>query len=126
MLSNAYLLAKFRFDTAENEPGKNLQNFANFPNFANPNPLGPGDAAGRRVAAPLQRRRAARGLAERELGGAEGRRPRAAPHRGGFHRRRVRPGGLPLPPAGRRSRALQRDGAGLGWIAHSEFDRIFI
>ena len=27
MLSNAYLLAKFRFDTAENEPAKNLQNF---------------------------------------------------------------------------------------------------
>ena len=36
MLSNAYFLAKFRFDTAENEPPKNLQNFANFPNFANP------------------------------------------------------------------------------------------
>ena len=27
MLSNAYFLAKFRFDTAENEPVKNLQNF---------------------------------------------------------------------------------------------------
>ena len=27
MLSNAYVLAKFRFDTAENEPAKNLQNF---------------------------------------------------------------------------------------------------
>ena len=27
MLSNAYLLAKFRFDTAKNEPAKNLQNF---------------------------------------------------------------------------------------------------
>ena len=39
MLSNAYFLAKFRFDTAENEPAKNLKNFANnyFPNFANPN-----------------------------------------------------------------------------------------
>ena len=35
MLSNAYFLAKFRFDTAENEPAKNLQNFANFPNFPN-------------------------------------------------------------------------------------------
>ena len=35
MLSNAYFLAKFRFDTAENKPAKNLQNFAN---FANPNP----------------------------------------------------------------------------------------
>ena len=27
MLSNAYFLAEFRFDTAENEPAKNLQNF---------------------------------------------------------------------------------------------------
>ena len=27
MRSNAYFLAKFRFDTAENEPAKNLQNF---------------------------------------------------------------------------------------------------
>ena len=27
MLSNAYFLGKFRFDTAENEPAKNLQNF---------------------------------------------------------------------------------------------------
>ena len=27
MLSNAYFLAKFRFDTAENEPAKHLQNF---------------------------------------------------------------------------------------------------
>ena len=27
MLSNAYFLAKFRFDTAENEPAKNVQNF---------------------------------------------------------------------------------------------------
>ena len=27
MLSNAYFLAKFRIDTAENEPAKNLQNF---------------------------------------------------------------------------------------------------
>ena len=42
MLSNAYFLAKFRFDTAENEPAKNLQKFANFAKFANiadPNPL---------------------------------------------------------------------------------------
>ena len=28
MLSNAYFVAKFRFDTAENEPAQNLQNFA--------------------------------------------------------------------------------------------------
>jgi hypothetical protein len=27
--------AKFRFDTAENEPAKNLQNFAKAANFAN-------------------------------------------------------------------------------------------
>ena len=27
MLSNAYFLATFRFDTAENEPAKKLQNF---------------------------------------------------------------------------------------------------
>ena len=39
MLSNAYFLAKFRFDTAENEPAKNLQNFAKFANFADPKPL---------------------------------------------------------------------------------------
>ena len=38
MLSNAYFLAKFHFDTAENEPAKNLQNFANFANFANSRP----------------------------------------------------------------------------------------
>ena len=40
MLSNAYFLAKFRFDTAENEPATNLQNFAKFVNFAlsPPNP----------------------------------------------------------------------------------------
>ena len=36
MLSNAYFLAKFRFDTAENEPAKHLAKFAN---FANPSPL---------------------------------------------------------------------------------------
>ena len=41
MLSNAYFLAKFRFDTAENEPAKNLQNFAEFANFADPNPPNP-------------------------------------------------------------------------------------
>ena len=39
--SNTYFLAKFRFDTAENEPAKSLQNFAKFANFADPNPLTP-------------------------------------------------------------------------------------
>ena len=34
MLSNAYFLAKFRFDTAENEPAQNLQNFAKFCQFS--------------------------------------------------------------------------------------------
>ena len=36
MLSNAYFLAKFCFDTTENEPAKNLQNFVKFANFADP------------------------------------------------------------------------------------------
>ena len=35
MLSNAYFLAKFRFDTAENEPAKKMQNFTQKNNFAN-------------------------------------------------------------------------------------------
>ena len=34
MLSNAYFLAKFRFDTAENEPAKNLQNFRKMKRFS--------------------------------------------------------------------------------------------
>ena len=46
MLSNAYFLAKFRFGTAKNEPAKNLQNFANFPNLANPGLVVAGDAPG--------------------------------------------------------------------------------
>ena len=33
MLSNAYFLAKFRFDTAENEPAKNLQKIEKIANF---------------------------------------------------------------------------------------------
>ena len=36
MLSNAYFLAKFRFDTAENEPAKNLQNFSQKNIFLDP------------------------------------------------------------------------------------------
>ena len=39
MLPNAYFLAKFRFDIAENEPAKNLQNFAKKANFNDPIPL---------------------------------------------------------------------------------------
>ena len=34
-MPNAYFLAKFRFDTAENEPAKNLRRNAKFANFAN-------------------------------------------------------------------------------------------
>ena len=39
MLSNAYFLAKIRFDTVENEPAKNLQKFAKFLNAAGPRGL---------------------------------------------------------------------------------------
>ena len=39
MLSNAYFLAKIRFDTAENEPAKKLQKFAIFAKSADPNRL---------------------------------------------------------------------------------------
>ena len=52
MLSNAYFeyfLAKFRFDTAENEPAKNLQNFAKIClNFARACGVAGGARAGRR------------------------------------------------------------------------------
>ena len=46
MLSNAYFLAKFRFDTAENDPAKNLQEqlqnlpIKHFDNFAKPSAAG--------------------------------------------------------------------------------------
>ena len=60
MLSNAYFLAKFRFDTAENKPAKKLQNFANFPNFANPNPL-MSSAAATPERGPAERARASSG-----------------------------------------------------------------
>ena len=67
MLSNAYFLAKFRFDTAENEPASNLQqNLANFANFgsARPSalpPLFPGKVPARaRSARPAAGRDAAR------------------------------------------------------------------
>ena len=49
MLSNAYFLAKFRFDTAENEPAKNLQNLARILNFANLLLLGSGAHAAAQV-----------------------------------------------------------------------------
>ena len=56
----------FRFDTAENEPAKNLQNFAKiskFANFANPDPISSaGGAAGEVPAVPHE-------LQVRESGG---------------------------------------------------------
>ena len=59
MLSNAYFLANIRFDTAENEPAKHLQTFANLlkiANFANfvlspPIPLDENQAAADRAPA---------------------------------------------------------------------------
>ena len=69
MLSNAYFLAKFRFDTVENEPAKNLQNFMKFKfckileNLINPESLRPrcelelgelGRPAQRRTSAPAR------------------------------------------------------------------------
>ena len=64
MLSNAYFLAKIRFDTAETEPAKNLQNLKNLPILLTPWPniLGAG---------PLRHLGAGPGTAER-LGGGEG------------------------------------------------------
>ena len=50
MLSNAYFLAKFRFDTAENEPAKNLQNLQIFQNL----PFNPGSLPGPRASQGLR------------------------------------------------------------------------
>ena len=68
MLSNAYFLAKCRFDIAENELAKILQNFAKFANAAIPNHQ-------RREAAALR----ARPLREKGAGvrAVDGRRRRA-------------------------------------------------
>ena len=54
MLSNAYFLAKFRFDTAENEPAKNLQNLQEFPNYGRADAR-PDRAVGRGAAATHRR-----------------------------------------------------------------------
>ena len=48
MLPNAYFVAKFRFDTAENEPAKNLQNFRKM--HFRPRPAAPAAGRGRRAA----------------------------------------------------------------------------
>ena len=51
MLSNAYFLAKFRFDTAENEPAKNLQNLLIFQSLLTLTPkTSQAAAAGKRAA----------------------------------------------------------------------------
>ena len=77
MLSNAYFLAKIRFDTAENEPAKKFQNFANFPPTA---PQGGAAVGGSRRRAPR-----CGGHAERVAGGALGAAgPRAARPRMGY------------------------------------------
>ena len=59
MLSNAYFLAKFRFDTAENEPAKKLQKFAKDlrADGRAPRARPPGEGAS---AAGMRRRRPAR------------------------------------------------------------------
>ena len=49
MLSNAYFRAKFGFDTAENEPAKNLQIFANL--ISNPEKREKGEIANPGLAA---------------------------------------------------------------------------
>ena len=59
MLANAYFLAKFRFDTAKNEPAKNFQKFANFASQTN--------YCQRLRRAHVGRRRAAAGRAGRGL-----------------------------------------------------------
>ena len=81
MLSNAYFLAKFRFDTAESEPAKNLQKFPNFANFADPNHLNSrAQRTGRRCGSRGRRRGRAPPRCSGARGAAawrgEGRRPR--------------------------------------------------
>ena len=88
MLSNAYFLAKFRFDTAENEPAENLQNFAKFCKLIG-SLLGGGRAAG----APGPRRRAGARLGDARR--AAGQRLDLALPRSGQLRMRVH-----LQPAG--------------------------
>ena len=92
MLSNAYFLAKFRLDTAENEPAKNLQNFRkkhfskmhfSKMRFSKRGAAG-GGGGGPRAGAGL-RRVAARPPRGRGLGeGLRGPRPGAG-HRGVLH-----------------------------------------
>ena len=55
MLSNAYFIAKIRFDAAENEPAKNLQNFRKM-HFRKMHFRGAGDGRELREAEPWGRR----------------------------------------------------------------------
>ena len=64
MLSNAYFLAKFRFDTAENEPAKNLQIFFKICQFSRPRARG---ELRRRNAAFKAEESTAENAAKREL-----------------------------------------------------------
>ena len=56
MLSNAYFLAKFGFDTAENEPSKNLQNFVKFSKKLLPRIYSAARSRGERAAGRLRLR----------------------------------------------------------------------
>ena len=62
MLSNAYFLAKFRFDTAENEPAKNLQKFKILQNL----PILPGRRGRPGLRAPRAHVRGAGAAPERD------------------------------------------------------------
>ena len=91
MLSNAYFLAKFRFDTAENEPAKKLQNFRKM-HFSKVNSRTPKEAgAGARPGDRGDRRSESPGT--------------APPRRGG-----PRPAARAASSAGRRSGARRRRG----------------
>ena len=62
MLSNAYFLAKFRFDTAENEPAKNFAKiYANVDSHSKPRDAEVAAAAARAAQAERAERRARRG-----------------------------------------------------------------
>ena len=82
MLSNAYFLAKFRIDTAENDPAKNLQKFAKiYPAVSKPTQRPPGTGAPASAApgaapAPSRRRGPARAA---PAPGSAAPRPRKAP-----------------------------------------------
>ena len=76
MLSNTYFLSKFRFDTAENEPAKNLQIMRNFPILLTlTRNQAPGVPGARASSAQV-------GLRARARGGGRGERPLQVPASG--------------------------------------------